>query len=166
MGTRAGLAILKDKLLPLFLVRANDEVTALFELSNKILIGKRTPQAKSIAGQRYQSTAQAERWAQIWQEKALREIDQARSQELEARSSAFTLTAPRHQFMDRRARSLALMQDSVHLLGDWHFHFANSCQSYGCRSGENSFRHHPMHAGDNLGQSFPSAKFDDHTAVS
>ena len=58
------------------------------------------------------------------------------------------------------------MQDGVHLFRDWHFNLVSLCQTKGCICGKNAFRHHAVHAGDNLLQRLSLAQSLTDAAIS
>src|SRR5580704_1454986 len=77
----------------------------------------------------------------------------------------FPLPTAGHQFADGFARRLPMMQDCVHLSGDGHFHLMNTCQFDRSVCGENSLRHHAVHARNDVRQFTTTAEFNTNTAI-
>ena len=58
-----------------------------------------------------------------------------------------------------------MVQDCIHLRGDGHLDGARPREFNGGMSGENAFRHHAMHGGDDLWELAPPAQLDSYAPV-
>src|SRR5215472_9190246 len=77
----------------------------------------------------------------------------------------FALPGPRHQLLDRFARTFAIVQDGVHLFGDWHLYAARMRQSNRGRRREYSFCDHAVHSSDDIGEFLAAPEFYTNAAV-
>src|ERR1700730_8437101 len=77
----------------------------------------------------------------------------------------FALAATFHQFLDRIAWILAVVENRMHLLGDRHFDSTSPSQADCCCSCKDSFGDHPMHASNDFRQLSSATEFDAHAAI-
>src|SRR5579864_2245085 len=77
----------------------------------------------------------------------------------------FTFGTASHELVNCIARRFTFIQYGVDLFRNWHFNPMCSCEFHRRIGGEDSFRDHSVHAGDNFRQLASAAKFDTNAAI-
>src|ERR1022692_3375623 len=161
IGMRAGFGAVEDKSLPWFNSGAPSVgVAADFTGIPKSLMGKECPGAKTVRLVITKVPVKMGAWRGFG--KTTCRNSNARSL---LRSERLAFAAAGHQLTNCFTGSFTLVQDGVHLLGDWHLDAAGTGQSYRRRRREDALGNHAMHSGKDLRYLSAAAKFDSHTAI-